>query len=201
MSVWRSFLFRAAGAAMVTAVVAAPGISPAQPRSEPAAEAFRLRSSSFDNGETMPTLYTCDGSNTSPPLVWSDPPRPAGSFLIAFTDADADATGGARPKRPFVHWILYNVTGDVRSLNESVGRNRLPGVAREGTNDFRREGYDGPCPPPKAEAHRYVFTLYALDGALTLPAYPAWPEVEAAIASRVVATATLAVTYERTERR
>lgn len=199
MSVSRSFFFRAAGAAIFAAVAATHGSAPAQPANEPAAEAFRLRSPSFESGETMPTLYTCDGSNTSPPLLWSDPPRPARSFLFAFTDADAKV--GRRDKRPVVHWILDNVASDVRSLNENIGRNRLPGAAREGTNDFRREGYDGPCPPPKAEAHRYVLTLYALDGTLTLPAYPVWPEVEATMAGRVVATTTLEITYERSERR
>lgn len=142
----------------------------------------------------MPTLYTCDGSNTSPPLAWSDPPRPAQAFVVQFTDLDALN----KTKQPFVHWVLYNVAGDTRSLNESIGRNRLPSGAREGTNDFKHEGYDGPCPP--SGSHRYQFTLYALDTRINVPFYPNWRDVEPALEGHVLATATLNFSYERAKK-
>jgi Raf kinase inhibitor-like YbhB/YbcL family protein len=191
MSVSRSVFF---GAALATAVLTTPAWAPAQP-AQGSSEGFRLRSPSFEGGDDIPTLYTCDGNNTSPPLVWSDPPRPAKAFMLVVNDVDANARG--RDKRPFVHWIIYNVAGDARSLGESLGRNRLPGAAREGTNDFKREGYDGPCPPPKSGAHHYVFTLYALDATLDVPFYPTWPEVEGALGGHVMATTTLEGTYDR----
>jgi hypothetical protein len=36
------------------------------------ADAFALTSSPFDAGAEIPTRYTCDGDDVSPPLAWSD---------------------------------------------------------------------------------------------------------------------------------
>lgn len=187
MNASRSFLF----AGTLVAITLGGFGSAEDVFAEPSEEAFRLQSPSFAAGESVPSLYTCDGNNASPPLVWSDPPHPARSFLITLTDKDAQS----RARKPFVHWILYNVSSDTRVLGESLGRNRLPSPAREGTNDFRRTGYDGPCPP--SGEHRYVFTVYALDATLELPFYPSWREVEPAIANHVLASTTLEATYAR----
>lgn len=117
---------------------------------------MELTSSSFEEGETIPRQHTCDGQDLSPALRWSGVPEETGAFALVVDDPDA-------PAGTWVHWVLYGIPSD---------RNELPGgiaaaetaldVARQGRNDFQRLGYGGPCPPPNG-AHRYRFTLFALD--------------------------------------
>jgi len=52
-----------------------------------------------------------------------------------------------------------------RSLPFAVDAGRpggLTGGVVQGTNDYGKKGYGGPCPPAGAAAHHYQFTLYAL---------------------------------------
>ena len=56
---------------------------------------------------------------------------------------------------------------------------------------------DPPTPPPGSGAHRYYFTIYALDTTLGLAADAGRPEVEAAMAGHVLASAQLMGRYER----
>src|SRR2546425_8573123 len=126
-----------------------------------AAMAFELKSSAFKAGETIPRKHTCDGQDLSPPLAWTDPPPGTKSF--ALVSDDPDAPGGT-----WVHWVLYGVPASATGLPEGVRpAPTLDDGSRQGTNDFRRTGYGGPCPPPGAP-HRYSFRLYALDSALNL---------------------------------
>jgi len=161
--------------------------------SDARAHSFNLSSPVVEDGEELPTLYTCDGSNVSPPLAWGEAPQ-AKTFAITLEDQDARAP---KTQRPFVHWILFNLPPDTKALGEGMRRGRLPGTAGEGENDFKREGYDGPC--PASGAHRYVFTVHALDTSLDrvkLLKAP-WPEIQRAMSGHVVATASLTVTYEK----
>lgn len=157
------------------------------------AQSFSLSSPVFEENETIPTLYTCDGSNVSPPLMWGDSPRPAASYAVVMLDRDAHGKGGA----PFVHWVIFNLAPDVKTLAENMRRNRLPGAAAEGTNDFKREGYDGPCPP--SGKHSYAFTVYALDTMLDRARYQkaTFAEIEQAMQGHIVAEATTVGIYSR----
>jgi Raf kinase inhibitor-like YbhB/YbcL family protein len=74
------------------------------------------------------------------------------------------------PGRTFVHWVLYGLPPSATGLPAGVpgdGTLTRPVAAVQGMNDFRRTGWSGPCPPP-GPAHRYVFTLYALDTEIKL---------------------------------
>jgi len=122
---------------------------------------FQLASSAFDEGGKIPVKYTEDGANVSPPLQWENPPQGAQSFTLILEDPDA-------PAGIWVHWVLYGIPGDAVSLPEAIEPQReLPNGTRQGRNDFQRIGYGGPAPPPGG-AHRYVFTLHALDVPLNL---------------------------------
>ena len=122
--------------------------------------AMQLTSSVFVQGEPIPTKYTCDGEDVSPPLAWGDPPRDTQSFVLIADDPDA-------PAGTWVHWVLYNLPAGARSLPEAVAADaELPDGSRHGQNSWRRLGYGGPCPP--SGTHRYFFKLYALDEALDL---------------------------------
>ena len=126
-----------------------------------AAHALDLSSPAFPAGGEIPATYTCDGSDHSPTLSWAN--VPAGVKEFALIMDDPDAPGGV-----WVHWVLYGIPADVRSLPERVpARDDVPSIGVQGRNDFNRIGYGGPC-PPRGPAHRYSFRLYALDSALSL---------------------------------
>jgi Raf kinase inhibitor-like YbhB/YbcL family protein len=76
------------------------------------------------------------------------------------------------PRGTWVHWVLYGISPKVSGLSAGVPRDpdlKSPIVARQGVNDFRKVGWGGPCPPP-GPAHRYFFTLYALNQTTKVPA-------------------------------
>jgi hypothetical protein len=179
------------------ALAAATVLSAATYASDAPAQTFHLASQVVEDGDELPQLYTCDGSNVSPPLSWGEAPQ-AKTFAITLEDQDARAP---KAQRPFMHWIVFNLPPDTRSLAEGMRRGRLPGAAGEGENDFKREGYDGPCPP--SGEHRYVFTVHALDTSLDrvkLLKAP-WHEIQNAMAGHVIATASLTVSYEKARSR
>ncbi|MGD0476434.1 MAG: YbhB/YbcL family Raf kinase inhibitor-like protein [Candidatus Velthaea sp.] len=146
---------------------------------------FQLRSKTFTNGSILPQSMIlnvaalfgpppepgCEGGNQSPELEWINAPRGTRSFAIMMFDEDAS----------FVHWAMYNVPATRSSLPQGAGTLSSPygqQVFNDFANDFQTfaEGavtqrYDGPCPPSTFQ-HRYVITVYAIDGVVTLPAPP-----------------------------
>lgn len=123
--------------------------------------AFELTSSAFKEGERIPDRHTCEGDDLSPPLHWSVPPAATKSFALIADDPDA-------PGGTWVHWVIYNLSLDLRGLPEGIpAKDHWLDGALQGLTDFKRVGYGGPCPPP-GKPHRYYFKLYALDAALTL---------------------------------
>jgi Raf kinase inhibitor-like YbhB/YbcL family protein len=118
---------------------------------------LELKSDAFANGQSIPAKYSCIGKNISPALTWNDPPAGTQSFALIMDDPDA-------PGGTWVHWVLYNIKPDWRSLQEDLpmtGKNIDPNAVFFGTNSSGNIRYDGPCPP--SGTHRYYFKLYALD--------------------------------------
>jgi Raf kinase inhibitor-like YbhB/YbcL family protein len=152
---------------------------------------MELRSSAFADGEEIPERYTCEGDDVSPPLEWSDPPSGTRSFAIVV--ADPDAPDPKAPRMTWVHWVLYDLPADARSLPEAV--RALPRGTRDGKNDWKRTGYGGPCPP--IGRHRYFFTLYALDRALGDSGAPTRAELLSIIEGHVLGEAVLLGTYQK----
>ena len=151
--------------------------------------ALTITSGAFTEGHTIPSAYTCEGHDISPPLAWHDPPAGTESFALISDDPDA-------PGKTWVHWVVYNLPATARQLPEafSTSKEQADGT-RQGLTDFGRIGYGGPCPP--IGTHRYVFTLYALDTALHLPAGSTKSQVEAAMQGHILANAQLMGTYRR----
>ncbi|MFM9025656.1 MAG: YbhB/YbcL family Raf kinase inhibitor-like protein [Planctomycetaceae bacterium] len=118
-----------------------------------------LASPAFAAGESIPRRYTCEGDDLSPPLEWEGVPE--GTRSLALVVDDPDVPDPAAPKRTWVHWVVYNLPAECTGLAEGVGGDDLPAGTVEGTNDWKRIGYGGPCPP--IGAHRYFHKLYALD--------------------------------------
>jgi Raf kinase inhibitor-like YbhB/YbcL family protein len=143
----------------------------------------------FSAGEMIPSVYTCDGKDISPPLQWSQAPPGTRSFALVSDDPDA-------PAGTWVHWVVWNIPSSVNSLEENLPARESPlGTVRQGTNDFRRIGYGGPCPP--SGAHRYYFRLYALDTLLELGSATTKSQLEKAMKGHVLAQAEVMGKYRR----
>ncbi|MEJ2257004.1 MAG: YbhB/YbcL family Raf kinase inhibitor-like protein [Woeseiaceae bacterium] len=154
---------------------------------------FRIESSAFVDDGAIPTIYTCDGEDRSPPLAWSDPPE--GARSLALIVDDPDAPDPAAPQMTWSHWVLYDLPATAGELPEAVASAALPSGAAEGLNDWKRTGYGGPCPP--IGRHRYFFKLYALDTRLEGLDHPTREQLEAAMEGHVLERTELIGTYRR----
>ena len=144
-----------------------------------------ITSTAFDEAGTIPVRYTCDGADVSPPLDWSGVLQEAKSLALITDDPDC-------PTGTWVHWVLFNLPASLNHLPEKA----MPGVGIQGKNDFRKLGYNGPC-PPKGKPHRYYFKLYALDTMLNLPAGATKAEVEKAMQGHILTQGQLMGKYGR----
>jgi Raf kinase inhibitor-like YbhB/YbcL family protein len=151
-----------------------------------------IESPAFADGGTIPTEYTCQGADVSPPLDWRG--IPAGTQSLVLIVDDPDAPDPQAPRMTWVHWVLYNLPADCTGLPEGILSSSLPAGTGEGINDWRRTGYGGPCPP--VGRHRYFHKLYALDTQLRSMHKPAKTSIEAAMRGHVIEQATLVGTYE-----
>ena len=152
-----------------------------------------LTSTAFTHNGEIPTLYTCDGRDISPPLAWKDVPDQAKSMVLIVDDPDAPDP--AAPKMTWVHWVLYNIPPATNHLPEAVQASALPSGTLEGLNDWKRTGFGGPCPP--IGRHRYFHKLYALDAVFPDLGTPTKAKLEAAMQGHIIATAELLGTYKR----
>ena len=151
---------------------------------------LELMTTAFHVGGTIPAQFTCSGENESPFLSWTQPPSGTKSFVLIVDDPDA-------PGGTWVHWVVYNLPGAARQLPEHVPAGQMvAGGGEQGSNDFPKNGYGGPCPPP-GKRHHYYFRLYALDTTLPLPAAVHRQEVDLAMKGHILAQAELMGTFGR----
>jgi Raf kinase inhibitor-like YbhB/YbcL family protein len=155
---------------------------------------LRLTSPSFVHEHDIPARHTCDGDDLAPSLEWTDPPKGTKGFALIVDDPDAPDPRA--PKRTWVHWVLYDLPVEARSLTEGTTRASLPSGTVEGRNDWHQQGWRGPCPP--VGRHRYFFKLYALDTSLEdLGGGASKSDLENAMMGHILATATLVGTYQK----
>jgi Raf kinase inhibitor-like YbhB/YbcL family protein len=144
---------------------------------------MKITSSAFQEGANIPSKFTCDGADTSPPLQIVDVPVGAKSLVLIVDDPDA-------PSGLFTHWIVWNVSPQTSGVSEgSVPK----GV--QGTNGFGKSGYGGPCPP--SGSHRYYFKIFALDRELDFHAGAKRAQLDAAMKGHVIAQGELMGRYSR----
>ncbi|RZF24260.1 YbhB/YbcL family Raf kinase inhibitor-like protein [Paraburkholderia sp. UYCP14C] len=155
--------------------------------------AFTLTSQAFHEGSEIPRRYTCTGADVSPPLSWSGVPANAKSLVLIVDDPDAPDP--AAPRMTWVHWVLYNIPATAPGVEEDVTAGALPAGTLEGTNDFHRTTYGGPCPP--IGRHRYFHKLYALDTVLPDLHRPTKAVLEKAMEGHVVAHTELLGTFQK----
>jgi Raf kinase inhibitor-like YbhB/YbcL family protein len=153
-----------------------------------------LHSDAFADGEAIPRRYTEDGEDLSPPLTWSGLPEGTQELALIVDDPDAPRA------EPWVHWVLYKLPADVRTLTEGLPRtpslNTPPG-AMQGKNSWGADGYRGPAPPRGHGTHHYHFRLYALDAPLAAAQGLDKAGLLEAMQGHVLDEAVLVGTYER----
>ena len=153
---------------------------------------IQLSSEAFPDEGRIDLRHSGYGENLSPPLRWT-PVAGAGAYAIVLEDPDAPT------EKPFVHWMIWNIPGQVTSLSEGVPNNAelvSPQGAIQGRNDNDSAGYFGPHPPPGHGVHHYHFQIFALDGPLGLHADADLRALTNAMQGRVIADGELMATYE-----
>jgi len=144
---------------------------------------MKITSSAFREGESIPSKFTCDGGDTSPPLQIADVPSAAKSVVLIADDPDA-------PGGLFTHWLVWNILPEANSIAEGSAPKGL-----QGTNDFGKSGYGAPCPP--SGMHRYYFRVFALDRELDLRSGAKRSQLDAAMKGHVIAQGELIGRYAR----
>ena len=151
---------------------------------------MELRSDAFKDGQPIPSRYTCDDRNISPALAWTGAPTGTRSLALIVDDPDS-------PTGVWTHWVVFNIPGDGSGLAEDATKSKTDNANFiEGSNDFKKIGYGGPC-PPAGKLHRYYFKVFALDITLDLPPGASRQAVEAAMTKHILAQGQLMGTYQR----
>ena len=144
---------------------------------------MKITSSAFQEGGNIPSKFSCDGADTSPPLQITDVPSGAKSLVLIVDDPDA-------PSGLFTHWTAWNISPQTSTIAEGS-----PPKGVQGTSDFGKSGYGGPCPP--SGTHRYYFKIFALDRELDLPSGAKRRQLDAAMKGHVIAQGELMGRYSR----
>lgn len=150
---------------------------------------FSVGSPAFVQGAMIPRNYTCDGTDSSPELSWSDIPSGATSLAIVVEDPDA-------PSGLWIHWVAYNIPSTRTGMPKGVPVGEsIPEGGRQGRNSWGNIGYRGPCPPPGT--HRYFFRIFALDTMLDLQGEPTREQLLKAMSGHIVGQCELMGRYSR----
>lgn len=151
---------------------------------------LEFSSPAFAPEQAMARTFAADGEDNSPPLRWSGVPERAKTLALFVDDLDA-------PAGLFVNWVAFNIPATKEGLPQAVPhRGDLTDGLLQGRNSLDRVGYTGPC-PAKGARHRYLFSLYALDGRLDLEPGASKAEVERAMQGHVLEQAQFVAHYGR----
>jgi hypothetical protein len=148
-------------------------------------------SSAFENGASIPSVYTCDGEDINPPLEIKNVPEGTKSLVLIMDDPDVPSF--VRQDQMWVHWVIYDMPAETKVLKENT---TPPGIQGNGTED--KPHYHGPCPPDRE--HRYFFKLYALNSLLKLKPGATKDQVEAAMEGQILEKTELMGRYVRTKK-
>ena len=153
---------------------------------------MKIISEAFNNNGFIPSKYTCDSEKAvSPPLIFSDVPNGTKSLVLIADDPDVPKK--LLPAGVFDHWVQFNIS----PTTTGIAAGTSAGTA--GLNGTGKTGYVAPCPPPQYQPseHRYIFSLYALDSILNLPAGTSKQKVLAAMQGHILEEARLIGKYDR----
>ena len=177
------------GAAVLAVLVATGGCRKAAP-ADTAPTRLQVTSADIADGAAVPQQFTCDGGSVSPELAWERVPAETRSFTVIVRDPDA-------PGGTFMHWVIYDLPPKILGVKQGIAaEEQLPDGSMQGVNSDKGIGYYGPC-PPAGKAHRYEFTVYAVDEMLSVPPGASEEQVMRAMRGHVLAEGTLVGRYGR----
>lgn len=142
---------------------------------------MKITSPEFQHNGMIPKKFTCQGLDINPSLQLEDIPQGTKSLALIVDDPDA-------PMGIWVHWVVFDIP-----VVSRIDEDSIPG--RQGSNDFRRQDYGGPCPP--SGTHRYFFKIYALDTMLNLKEGISKKELERAMQGHILDKAELIGLYRK----
>jgi Raf kinase inhibitor-like YbhB/YbcL family protein len=151
---------------------------------------FTVKTTSFNNEESIPQKYTCEGENISPSLEWEDVPNSTQSFVLLIDDPDAILG-------TWNHWLIYNIPNHITKLEENI--QTLPSPAKLGKNSWGSENYSGPCPP--IGEHRYYFKLFALNAQIQSKDKVSRTNIEQLMKPYIIGETLLMGRYERAKKK
>lgn len=140
----------------------------------------------------LPDRHSAYHDNISPPLNWTDAPD-VRSWAVVVEDPDAPQ------EAPFVHWMIWNIQGEVTALPEGLPNSDVlatPQGGIQGRNDMGGYGWFGPRPPAGHGVHRYYFQVFALDDLIEMGPDTPLPELLNALKGHTIATGEMMATYE-----
>lgn len=154
-----------------------------------ALSALQVRSNAFGPHQPIPVRHTGEGDDIAPPIHWTGAPEGTQGFAVICHDPDAPLVSPG--SYGFVHWVYYNIPGDVTALDEgSEGYTH-------GVTDFGKQTYGGPMPPEGHGVHHYYFWVLALDQSLHLEPGPTLWQFLDQVEPHVIGMNRLIGTYER----
>lgn len=156
---------------------------------------FSLKSSAFNDGDSIPYRFTCQTiSQVFPPLQWEGVAAGVKSFALIMDDPDAVPVVGYT----WNHWVLYDIPSNASGIAEGLSRKgNLPIGTLTGKNSFNDTSYGGPC-PPSGQLHHYKFRLFALTSStLGLGAGASAAKIREAMAGKIADSVILTGTFKR----
>ncbi len=169
--------------ALASSSISTPGNANC-PTPTPGIAGMTISSPAFGNCQMIPKIYTCDGQNINPSLIFSNLPQSTKSLSLIVDDPDA-------PNGTWVHWIVFNIL----PTTTNIAQNSVPTGSTLGTTSFGKPGYGGPCPP--SGTHRYFFKLYALDTTLKADTKTTKARLEKEMQGHILDQAQLVGLYQR----
>ncbi|KKS29218.1 MAG: YbhB YbcL family protein [Parcubacteria group bacterium GW2011_GWC2_42_11] len=157
--------------------------SPEVAQTTPMNNPLVLRSPAFGDSQPIPSKYTCDGEDMSPPIAIEQIPKGATSLVLIVEDPDA-------PNGTWDHWVVFNIPPATTRIAEGE-----PPAGVQGRSSWNKTTYGGPCPPDGK--HRYVFKVYALDSLLRLSDQATKADVLEMMKGHILTTGELTGTYTR----
>jgi Raf kinase inhibitor-like YbhB/YbcL family protein len=162
----------------VKPIIESPGITVTSASQEPGGKLADRHSAYFDN--------------LSPPLMWTNVPDVV-SWAVVVEDPDAPR------EQPFVHWLIWNIRGEIHTLPEGLPNTEFlvtPQGGTQGRNDMGGYGWFGPRPPAGHGLHRYYFQVFALDDFLEISPDAPLKELLNVLKANTIAEGEMMATYE-----